>query len=139
MFTPWLLSVSLSALGASSSSTVAPAPAQVQVSCFGSCNPVAPPCTPYEFHYQWGGTTRGATFRKVGTAEHLWTAEDGGRIRHSSDGGNTWSEQESPREVHEQLQSLFFLDDGLTGWGVSEEGYVIGTLDGGAAGRCWPT
>jgi len=102
--------------------------------CFGLCSAVPPPCTPNQFEAQWGGTRRAAHHRKVNNVHRLWTGEDGGRIRFSTDNGISWIEQETPRQVREKVQGIFFLPDGSFGWAVTHDGYVLATHDGGT---CW--
>ena len=82
---------------------------------------------------RWGGTVFD-TFTLDG--EEVWTCEDGGRIRHR-DGSGVWTHQAVPVEVKAPILRIHFLSDGLTGWAVSQDGYLLKTTNGGAdtAGR----
>jgi photosystem II stability/assembly factor-like uncharacterized protein len=68
---------------------------------------------------------------RLGGPDTVWISEDGGRIRHTRDGGVTWIAQVTPRSVADQLHSIFFLKDLLHGWAVGARGHVIATTDGG--------
>jgi photosystem II stability/assembly factor-like uncharacterized protein len=61
----------------------------------------------------------------------VWTVEDGGRIRHR-DANGAWSSQAVPPEVKDTLRHVTFLEDELHGWAVGQNGWVLGTVDGGA-------
>jgi photosystem II stability/assembly factor-like uncharacterized protein len=68
--------------------------------------------------------------------EEVWTVEDGGRIRHrfldpASPTGYTWEFQSTPSVVEDSLRRVFFLADGLHGWAVGQNGWVLRTTDGG--------
>jgi photosystem II stability/assembly factor-like uncharacterized protein len=68
--------------------------------------------------------------------EEVWTVEDGGRIRHrfldpASPTGYTWEFQSTPGVVEDSLRRVFFLADGLHGWAVGQNGWVLRTTDGG--------
>jgi photosystem II stability/assembly factor-like uncharacterized protein len=77
--------------------------------------------------HQWAGLVHDAfTLDGVTT----WVVEDGGRLRHRNSAG-VWSFQGTPVQVKDTLRRVFFLDDGLHGWGVAESGHVIRTFDGG--------
>ena len=86
------------------------------------------------FEHLWGGTLERICALDD---QRAWTAEDGGRIRHSDDGGETWLFQSTPDEVRGTLNSVFLLPDGLHGWAVSDDGLVIATTSGGIDG--WST
>lgn len=77
---------------------------------------------------RWGGAILD-TFSPDGT--HIWTAEDGGRIRHSVFPGTLQQMQAVPVSVRDSLQRVFFLPDNQTGWAVGQNGWVIHTTDGG--------
>jgi photosystem II stability/assembly factor-like uncharacterized protein len=83
------------------------------------------------FDYVWGGALQRVF---VLDGQRAWTAEDGSRIRCTSDAGLTWTFQDTPDESRGLLGSVFFLADGLHGWAVSDDGLVLGTDSGGAAG-----
>ena len=89
-------------------------------------NPSAP-----NFEWVWGGS-----LQRVFVLDGLraWTAEDGSRIRCTSDAGRTWTFQDTPAESRGSLETVFFLADGLHGWAVSDDGLVLGTDSGGARG-----
>ena len=130
--------LSLGVLPPLSTTPTSTIPSTLQGSCFGTCTAVPAPCTPQEFHYQWGGTIRGGAFRHRNSTstDNIWTSEDGGRVRVSTNDGASFSEQETPREVKETLRSIQFLRLGEYGWGISEDGYVVATQNGG---DCWKT
>ncbi len=58
----------------------------------------------------------------------VWTAESDGRIRHSSDGGETWESLLVPAAV--RLGGVYFVDSN-TGWAVGSDGTIFHTTDGG--------
>jgi len=80
------------------------------------------------FRQLWGGFNSGVC---LGGPDTVWIAADGGRIRHTRDGGATWITQATPDPVRDQLHSVFFLSDQLHGWAVGDRGHVIATADGG--------
>jgi photosystem II stability/assembly factor-like uncharacterized protein len=57
-----------------------------------------------------------------------WTSGRYGTILHTSDGGKTWSRQETGTEY--TLSAIHFVDS-KNGWAVGEEGTIIHTNDGG--------
>lgn len=57
-----------------------------------------------------------------------WIVGDGGAIRHSSDGGKTWLEQQS--NTYCNLKSVFFIDD-VRGFAIGDNRTLISTIDGG--------
>jgi photosystem II stability/assembly factor-like uncharacterized protein len=63
--------------------------------------------------------------------QKVWAVEDGGRIRHRSASG-TWSFQTTPPEVEDSLRRVHFFEDGLNGYAVGQNGWVLRTTDGGA-------
>lgn len=56
-----------------------------------------------------------------------WIVGDNGLIRHSTDGGQSWSDQRSGSEI---LQGVHFVNT-QTGWAVGSEGTILHTTDGG--------
>ena len=86
-----------------------------------------------EFHYRQGGHLDAVTFID---SSRGWTAEDGGRIRYSEDGGQSWDPADltaitSP-EAWGQLNGVFVLDLGggeVKVWAVGEGGVVLTSTD----------
>jgi len=58
------------------------------------------------------------------------TAEDGGRIRRTEDGGLTWDPAFVPDGVRGELRGLFFLDED-DGWAVGDDGVILRTTNQG--------
>jgi photosystem II stability/assembly factor-like uncharacterized protein len=82
------------------------------------------------FKLKWAGANFDA-FTLDGI--EYWTVEDGGRIRHTTNvDAGTWTFQTVPTEVKDTLHRIFFLSDGLHGWAVGQNGWIINTVDGGA-------
>ena len=94
------------------------------------------PTTPQQwpnttFEHLWGGVLYSIFALDQ---NDIWTSEDGGRIRRSSDGGQTWKFQKTPDEVRAGLHRVFFRTSTTqqkVGWVVSEDGYLLHTNDGG--------
>jgi photosystem II stability/assembly factor-like uncharacterized protein len=80
------------------------------------------------FQLRWAGTVR-SVFTLNGM--EYWTSEDGGRIRHTTDSGQSWSFAAVPEDVKDTLNQVFFLSDGLHGWAVGQSGWVLQSSDGG--------
>src|SRR5690606_29290132 len=88
------------------------------------------------FAHRWGGLVR-----RIVTldGERVWTGEDGGRIRRGTaqfDAGlgqwtTDWSFAQVPLPVRGIVRGLHMHSDGLRGWAVSSDGWVIKTIDGG--------
>lgn len=122
------LAASLALLaGVSSATPVFQCPSQADPNVPPGCGPVSP------IRRAWGGKIASSCFR-AGTPPRLWLGEDGGRIRLSTDGGVTWTEQEVPVAVRGRVRGIYFLGDGLRGWAVTSDGYLLKTVDGGT---CW--
>ncbi len=81
------------------------------------------------FQHRQGGIVHGVHFLDP---ENGWTAEDGGRIRVTHDGGATWAFRQTPDDVRSQLRGIFFLDADR-GWAVGDGGVVIRTTNGGCS------
>ncbi len=64
--------------------------------------------------------------------QEFWTVEDGGRIRHRDPVSGTWTFQVVPDEVKDTLRRVHFQSNGMTGWAVGLNGYVIKTTNGGS-------
>ncbi len=62
-------------------------------------------------------------------ANNVWACGDDGVIIHTTDGGATWTRQESGVSV--MLWGIDFIDAN-TGWCVGADGTILGTTDGGA-------
>jgi len=82
-----------------------------------------------EFTNLQGGLIHGVHVASDGVT--AWGVEDGGRIRFTDDGFDTWVFQETPDTARYQLNGVFFLDDDQTGWAVGDEHTVLYTTDGG--------
>ena len=78
----------------------------------------------------WGGLVSDSFALEVEGTVKIWTAEDGGRIRHSADGGTTWTFQTTPSDVLDRLQRVFFLNS-THGWAVGQGGVILATTNGG--------
>jgi photosystem II stability/assembly factor-like uncharacterized protein len=63
-------------------------------------------------------------------AQTGWAVGSQGMIYHTSDGGQTWTPQNSGTAF--DLNAVFFLD-AATGWAVGRTGTVLHTTDGGVA------
>ncbi|MGH7149845.1 MAG: WD40/YVTN/BNR-like repeat-containing protein, partial [Planctomycetota bacterium] len=79
------------------------------------------------FQHRQGGILHGVHFLDP---QDGWTAEDGGRIRVTHDGGATWGFQRTPDDVRSPLRGIFFLDADR-GWAVGDDGVVLRTTNGG--------
>lgn len=86
-----------------------------------------------DFRYLWGGEIRQVFALSSGNQTRIWTAEDGGRIRFSKDGGANWFFQDVPDTVSQTLIDVWFHSDGATGWACGRGGRLLGTSDGGAS------
>jgi len=62
------------------------------------------------------------------TEKHGWACGRWGAVLHTSDGGNTWNQQNSGTDY--TLSSIFFADP-QNGWAVGDKGTIIHTQDGG--------
>ncbi|NBQ68390.1 MAG: hypothetical protein EBU46_05970 [Nitrosomonadaceae bacterium] len=65
--------------------------------------------------------------------QKIWIVGNNGLILYSSDGGNSWQQQNSPANV--SLTSVTFHSDGQRGWAVGDEGTILATADGGNTWR----
>jgi photosystem II stability/assembly factor-like uncharacterized protein len=82
------------------------------------------------FQHRWGGLVFDA-FQSA-NGQHLWTVEDGGRIRYRHLGPPaTWTYQAVPDSVKDTLHRVHFLADNMTGWAVGSNGWVLKTTNGG--------
>ena len=70
-------------------------------------HPASEPASSFE--YVWGGALQRVF---VLDGQRAWTAEDGSRIRCTSDAGVTWTFQHTPDESRGALGTVFFLADG---------------------------
>jgi photosystem II stability/assembly factor-like uncharacterized protein len=77
--------------------------------------------------HRWAGTIFDS-FTLDG--QEVWTCEDGGRIRHR-DGAGVWTYQGVPDVVKLPVLRLHFLTGGQTGWAVSQDGWLLKTVNGG--------
>jgi photosystem II stability/assembly factor-like uncharacterized protein len=84
------------------------------------------------FRHVWGGVAQRIF---VLDSLRLWTAEEGGRIQFSSDGGATWQAQATPNAIDGYVRGIQFLrrgpNAGKLGWAVGSNGRLIVTTDGG--------
>ncbi|HZF09938.1 MAG TPA: YCF48-related protein [Thermoanaerobaculia bacterium] len=98
--------------------------------------PAGPTCQAVDgfFSHVWGGKVQSA-FVHDASPWVAWTAEDGGRIRTTRDGGTHWTFQTTPPCVQGQLRGVQFLAaNPRTGWAVGDGGVVIHTT---TAGQTW--
>lgn len=87
----------------------------------------------HETHLIWGGEARQVFTRDAGGgAIHIHTAEDGGRIRRSTDGGVTWTFAVTPIDVSQSLLDIWFDATGSKGYACGRGGRILKTTDGGA-------
>ncbi len=86
-----------------------------------------------EFTNLQGGLSHGVYFRSDGLTG--WAVEDGGRIRKTTDGFDTWTFQETPASARVQLRGVYFVEGGtFDGWGcaVGDQHTILRTDNGGA-------
>jgi hypothetical protein len=84
------------------------------------------------FELRWGGQVFDLY---TDDGLEVWTAEDGGRIRHRSAQGN-WTFQATPPEVRDRLHRIFMLPGAAgqrTGWAVGMSGNVLKTTNSGTS------
>ncbi|HEX5009387.1 MAG TPA: YCF48-related protein [Planctomycetota bacterium] len=75
------------------------------------------------FHHLQGGRINRVVFTD---SENGFAAEDGGRIRYTTDGGETWAFADVPPNIRANLFDIFFLDnDTNTGWVAGDQGIVL--------------
>ena len=86
-----------------------------------------------EFHHLQGGHIEDVFFLADGRG---WTAEEGSRIRFTTDGGQTWefadTEAVEDPGAWVKLNGVFALDLGVEGvkvWAVGERGVVLASID----------
>ena len=83
---------------------------------------------PQTFENRWAGLV----FDVFALDEsNVWTVEDGGRIRHTCDGGATWEFMNVPLEVKDILRRVHVLSTGKDGWAVGENGWILYNDDSG--------
>jgi photosystem II stability/assembly factor-like uncharacterized protein len=83
------------------------------------------------FEYRQGGSPGGIW---TTDANHAWVAADCGRIRYTTDGGQTWTTALTPDDVRVQLRGIQMIDVGgpqLHGYCVGEEGIVLHSTNDG--------
>ncbi len=78
------------------------------------------------FNYRAGGNPFGITF----FGSRGWVAEDGGRIRYTDDGGDTWIQADVDDSVRGQLRGIQFVSS-LEGFCVGDGGVLLKSTDGG--------
>ena len=91
-----------------------------------------------------GGATSGLGVSHGGglfaiDSQHVWLASVLGYIFFSSDGGESWTAQESHVITHEDYTQIEFTPDALTGYCVAGNGIVAKTLNGGTTWTACPT
>lgn len=71
-------------------------------------------------------------------AQRAWTAEEGGRIRHTTNGGASWIAQSVPPTIKSYIRGIYFMrtgaSSGVHGWAVGFDGIVLKTVN---AGTTW--
>jgi photosystem II stability/assembly factor-like uncharacterized protein len=99
----------------------------------GTCShDLITPVATEEVHYRFAGEVR--EVERVVAADgsiHAWIAEDGGRIRHTNDNGQTWQFQETPWDARQTLLDIHFTDT-MNGFACGRAGVLLYTNDGGA-------
>lgn len=90
-----------------------------------------------KFHHLDGGIINAVTFLDDGL--HGWTAEEGGRMKFTEDGGNTWSpvtlEDEDIEATWVELRGVYARDIDH-GWAVGDGGVVLRNVPG-FSGQRW--
>jgi photosystem II stability/assembly factor-like uncharacterized protein len=114
--------VPILALCAVSLALAAPARAQ-------SCTIPAP--AEHETHLIWGGETRQVFVQQQMDGVHIHTAEDGGRIRRSTNGGATWTFAVTPPDCTQSLLDVWFNASGSRGYACGRGGKILISVDGG--------
>lgn len=99
---------------------------------------IASPQVHPEFHHLHGGVIEGLYFLD---SNRGWTAEDGGRIRYTTDGGVDWNYAtiaDSTSEIRVPLRGVFVMQiqNDLMGWAVGDGGVVLRTVPG-TNGQSW--
>ncbi len=110
-------------------------PSMPQPPAAQACTPTAVPVTTseYDFQLRHGGETRQIEARVTASGTSLWTAEDGGRIRHSPANNQNWHFQVTPPDVNQNLLDIWFEPGSVThGWAAGRSGHLLRTADGGA-------
>ena len=117
--------LSLALNGPTAARTSLPASALARQGCARECG---------EFEHRWGGVVHDVTSH----GDWAWTAEDGGRIRYTSNAGANWTFADTPCDAQSQLRRIHMNVDTqgnpTEGWAVGEDGIVLHTMDGG---QCW--
>lgn len=85
----------------------------------------------HETHLLWGGETRQVFIADVGGDVHIHTAEDGGRIRRSTDGGATWAFAQTPIDCSQSILDVWFDAEGK-GYACGRGGKILISTDEGA-------
>lgn len=85
----------------------------------------------HELHPVWGGETWAVYSHLADDGLHMWTGEDGGRIRVSHDGGATWQFADTPDTFTGSIFDIKFYDDGKHGFAVGRGGWVLESVDYG--------
>ncbi len=86
----------------------------------------------YDFGLRFAGETRQLESRVTGGETKFWTAEDGGRIRHSPGNNSNWVFQTTPPDVNQTLLDVWFEPGSdQYGWAAGRGGHLLTTTDGG--------
>ena len=94
-----------------------------------SCTIPAP--ADHETHVIWGGETRQVFVQQFPDGVHIHTAEDGGRIRRSTNGGASWTFAVTPPDCTQGLLDVWFNAAGTRGYACGRGGKILVTVDGG--------
>ena len=89
----------------------------------------APTFAQAKFHYRQGGQLEGVFFLDAQTG---WTAEDGSRIRRSTDAGLTWTAADVDERVRGELRGILVrgtLGLDLEGWACGDDGTILRVAD----------
>lgn len=98
----------------------------------GPADPVPNDPLDYDFGLRFAGETRQIETHVGPGGTQLWTAEDGGRIRHSPGDNANWVFQTTPPEVNQTLLDVWFEPGSdQFGWAAGRAGHLLCTSDGG--------
>lgn len=85
----------------------------------------------HELHPVWGGETWATFSDSSGGSLRIWTGEDGGRIRFSTDGGLSWKFAATPADHTHSIFDIWFFPNSDHGFATGRGGRVLETTNGG--------